>query len=138
MKRTLPKYRLVICREDLPYNPDWEREEYPGPHCWDPIELMEKARESGGELYREARRIWWEMYWRGMGRYRRGRPFPEVYFCLTGVGCVRGIPGIGTEESPEVKHIVMDDVMVAGYTFGIARPGHGVYRWVFHKRPLVE
>lgn len=140
MKKRLPEYRLVICRSDLPENPYWREEAYPGPTCWDPIELMYYASRAGeySPLYENARRIYWEMYWRGMGRYHHRHPFPEVYFCKVGVGCIRGLPGLGTEENPTVQHIVMDDIIVSAFTFGIAKPGYGLYREIFHKRPLAE
>jgi len=73
--------KIVICRPDLPSNPSWLVEGYPGEACWDIDELMRRAREAGegSELWREARRIFWECMWRLWGRYKRGRPFFEVY-----------------------------------------------------------
>jgi len=135
----LPNYRLVICRNDLPENPDWHKLGYPGSRCWDVIELMKKASEAGKDslLWQDARRIYFEMYWRGMGRYKRGRPFPEVYFCDVGAKiCVKGIPDIGDEEDPRVKHIVMAEVITSAMLFGIGIPGYGAYRRIFGKRVL--
>lgn len=67
--------RLVICRDDLPSNPNWKRENYPMHSCWDIGEFM------SSELvpYEEKRRIFWECYWRLRGRYKRERPFFDVY-----------------------------------------------------------
>ena len=75
------KLKLVICREDLPENPRWREQNYPYENCWDIDEFFEAARKAGrdSELYAEARRIFWESYWRLLGRYRRGKPFFEVY-----------------------------------------------------------
>lgn len=71
----------MICREDLPRNPHWRREGYPAPFCWDIDEFFEEAAKAGpgSRLYSEARRIYWEAYWRRLGRYKRGRPFFAVY-----------------------------------------------------------
>ncbi|RLF08520.1 MAG: hypothetical protein DRJ60_00215 [Thermoprotei archaeon] len=73
--------KLVICRRDLPENPRWRKQHYPYENCWDIDEFFEAARKAGrdSKLYTEARRIFWESYWRLLGRYRRGRPFFEVY-----------------------------------------------------------
>ena len=84
MKRLLgqvARVKLVICREDLPENPEWWEQGYPYANCWDVDELFEAAKEAGREsgLYAEARRIFWEAYWRLLGRYRRERPFFEVF-----------------------------------------------------------
>ncbi len=78
--------KLVICRSDLPENPDWAREGYPYANCWDTDELMLEAERAGpgSKLYREARRIYWECTWRLLGRYRRGRPFFETYLIEDG------------------------------------------------------
>jgi len=69
----LPK--LIICREDLPKNPNWRLEGYPMESCWDVDEFMA----SPDVPYEEKRRIYWEAYWRLLGRYRRARPFFDVY-----------------------------------------------------------
>jgi len=73
--------KLVICRPDLPENPRWREQHYPYENCWDIDEFFEAARKAGlgSSLYAEARRIYWEAMWRLWGRYRRGRPFFEVY-----------------------------------------------------------
>jgi len=72
---------LVICRSDLPRNPKWSEEGLPHASCWIVPRLFEEAERAGpaSDLYREARRVWWEAYWRRLGRYRGGRPFFEVY-----------------------------------------------------------
>jgi len=67
--------RLVICREDLPVNPNWRLENYPMHSCWDIDEFMA----SDLVPYSEKRRIYWECYWRLLGRYRRKRPFFDTY-----------------------------------------------------------
>jgi len=73
--------KIVICRKDLPENPRWLEQGYPGPNCWDIDEFFAEARRAGTDsiLFAEARRIFWEAYWRLLGRYRRGRPFFETY-----------------------------------------------------------
>jgi len=73
--------KLVICREDLPKNPRWVEQGYPYASCWDIDEFFSSATKAGPNttLYSEARRIFWEAYWRLLGRYKRGRPFFEVY-----------------------------------------------------------
>jgi len=78
--------KLVICRTDLPENPRWREQNYPYANCWDIDEFFEAARRAGpgSTLYAEARRIFWESMWRLWGRYRRGRPFFEVYEVVDG------------------------------------------------------
>ena len=78
--------RLVICRKDLPENPRWVKQGYPGPNCWEIDEFFAAAAKTGPgtSLYSEARRIFWEAYWRLLGRYRRGRPFFETYEIVDG------------------------------------------------------
>lgn len=43
--------------------------------------FFEEAEKSGEDtlLWREARRIWWEAYWRLLGRYMGEKPFFETY-----------------------------------------------------------
>jgi len=72
--------KLVICREDLPKNPRWRAENYPMHSCWDVDEFMA----SDLVPYEEKRRIFWECYWRMLGRYRRRRPFFDVYLVEDG------------------------------------------------------
>ncbi len=67
--------KLVICRSDLPTNPRWREEGYPFQTCWDVDEFFESPLVP----FEEKRRIFWEAYWRLMGRYRRGRPFFKSY-----------------------------------------------------------
>ncbi len=78
---------VIICRKDLPPNPRWREEGYPYENCWGIDELMSEAAKAGKDslLYREARRIYWEAYWRLLGRYKRGRPFFETYIKEHGV-----------------------------------------------------
>jgi len=73
--------KLVICRTDLPENPRWKEQGYPYENCWEIDEFFSAAAKAGpgSMLYAEARRIFWEAYWRLLGRYRRGRPFFSAY-----------------------------------------------------------
>lgn len=73
--------RLVICRRDLPINPRWREQGYPHPNCWEIDEFFSEASKAGRDslLYREARRIYWEAYWRLLGRYKGGKPFFKTY-----------------------------------------------------------
>jgi len=73
--------KLVICRSDLPLNPRWREQNYPRPDCWDIDEFFEEAMRSGtaSAMYAEARRVFWEAYWRRLGRYKRGKPFFDAY-----------------------------------------------------------
>jgi hypothetical protein len=72
---------IAICRPDLLENPRWRDEGLPNPHCWVVSRLFEEAYRSGEctSVYHEARRVWWEAYWRRMGRYRGRHPFFESY-----------------------------------------------------------
>ncbi|MGC8578137.1 MAG: hypothetical protein ACP5KW_09150 [Thermoproteota archaeon] len=72
---------LLICREDLPLNPRASLKNYPFPYCWDVYELAEEGTKAGKEskLYNEARRVFWECYWRLKGRYKEKKPFFRVY-----------------------------------------------------------
>jgi len=73
--------KLVICRKDLPENPSWREEGYPYSSCWDIDEFFSTAAKQGrsSKLYSEARRIFWESYWRSLDRYKGKRPFFEAY-----------------------------------------------------------
>jgi len=77
---------IAICRSDLLENPRWRDEGLPNPHCWLVSRLFEDAYMSGEctPIYHEARRIWWEAYWRKMDRYRAGKPFFESYMVSDG------------------------------------------------------
>jgi len=79
--RVYTAVRLVICRRDLPRNPRWREQGYPYPNCWEIDEFFGEAARAGrgSTLYMEARRVFWEAYWRLLGRYRGGKPFFEVY-----------------------------------------------------------
>ncbi|MEM3943474.1 MAG: hypothetical protein QXJ59_05280 [Thermofilaceae archaeon] len=70
--------RIVICRGDLPPNEGWKAKGYPRENCWEPEELVE-AGAKNQRILPEARRVFWECYWRLLGRYKGGRPFFEVY-----------------------------------------------------------
>ena len=72
---------IAICRADLLENPRWREEGLPNPRCWLVSRLFEEAYRSGEctPVYHEARRVWWEAYWRRMGRYRGRHPFFESY-----------------------------------------------------------
>jgi hypothetical protein len=72
---------IAICRPDLLENPRWREEGLPSSRCWLVSRLFEEAYRSGvcTPVYHEARRIWWEAYWRRMGRYRGRYPFFESY-----------------------------------------------------------
>jgi len=50
---------IIICREDLPFNPDAIKKKYPHSRCWEIEEFFVKAKEDP-ELYKEARRVFWE------------------------------------------------------------------------------
>jgi len=85
--------RIVICRKDLPRNPRWKEENYPYENCWDIDEFFTEASKAGegSKLYNEARRIYWESYWRLLGRYKKGRPFFEVYEVYETVNKIRPV-----------------------------------------------
>jgi hypothetical protein len=72
---------LVVCRPDLPENPGWLSENLPHKYCWRITRLFEEAEKSGRDtpLWSEARRIWWEAYWRLLGRYKGEKPLFETY-----------------------------------------------------------
>jgi hypothetical protein len=77
---------IAICRSDLLENTRWRDEGLPNPHCWLVSRLFEEAYMSGEctPIYHEARRIWWEAYWRKMDRYKAGKPFFESYMVSDG------------------------------------------------------
>jgi len=85
--------KIVICREDLPENPRWKIQRYPYENCWDIDEFFTEASKAGegSKLFEEARRIYWEAYWRLLGRYKRGRPFFEVYEVYETVNKIRPV-----------------------------------------------
>ena len=119
----LREIKLVICRTDLPRNPRWEEEGYPYENCWDIDEFFEEAVKAGegSPLWAEARRIWWESYWRLLGKYRRGRPFFSVYEVVDG------------ELRPvrDRQRWVLENIITAGIAHGI------VPRWVREYTPRV-
>ncbi|MHC1627550.1 MAG: hypothetical protein ACXQTI_01800 [Candidatus Nezhaarchaeales archaeon] len=103
--------RLVICRKDLPENPRWLEQGYPDPNCWEIDEFFAAAARAGpgSSLYSEARRIFWEAYWRLLGRYRRGRPFFETYVIRDGE----------IERLTGRERWVLQNIIVAAMTHGI-------------------
>jgi hypothetical protein len=72
---------IIICRPDLPENPEWLSEGLPYKYCWRISKLFEEAEKSGRDtpLWSEARRVWWEAYWRLLGRYKGEKSFFETY-----------------------------------------------------------
>ncbi len=76
-------YLLVICREDLPPDPYWNILGLPTPHCWDIDMFFELAPRLGTYYAEQAKRIFWEFYWRRVGRYHHHHPFPRVYLCVS-------------------------------------------------------
>ena len=123
----------IICREDLPKNPKWVEQKYPYPYCWRPYELISEAAKAGvdSELYREARRIFWEMYWRWMGRYRRERPFPDVYEIVD--GRVYDIPETEDIKNQIIGEIIISAFEVPGFIPEEAKrvsPAYRVYRYI--------
>jgi hypothetical protein len=97
---------IAICRSDLLENPRWRDEGLPNPHCWLVSRLFEDAYMSGEctPVYHEARRIWWEAYWRKMDRYKAGRPFFESYM-------VSG----GKLEHIKDSEFVLNNIIVEGF-----------------------
>jgi len=125
--------RLVICRRDLPVNPRWFEEGYPGPNCWEIDEFFAAAARAGpgSSLYREARRIYWEAYWRLLGRYRRGRPFFETYM----------IRDHEMERLVDRERWVLQNIIVAAMTHGIVPEEAKVYTYRVYREiygPLVR
>jgi len=128
MEEELPRIREVLCREDLPENPNWRKEGYPNPHCWNVYELFMKAKEEGKDsiLWQEARRIWWEAHWRLVGRYKRRRPFFKVYTCdVEKKMCI--------EESLDEDDIkrILREIIITGFETGITPRGAGIFREIF-------
>ena len=122
------KLKLVICREDLPENPRWIEQGYPGPNCWDIDEFFAAARRAGpgSTLYEEARRIFWEAYWRLLERYRRGRPFFETYMIRDGE----------VERLVDRERWILQNIIVAAMAHDIVPPEakrytYRVYREIF-------
>lgn len=101
--------KIVICRRDLPVNPGWKEKNYPFPYCWEPYELFSKAVSEGGRLYDEARRIWWEAYWRWYGRYKGKHPFFDVW--VVEDGRLHDV-----SESSKVVRQVLSEILISGWT----------------------
>ena len=127
----LPPIRLVICREDLPENPRWREYKYPEARCWDVYELFLEAKKKGKEslIWQDARRVWWEQYWRAVSRYRRKRPFWRVYECDVEKGVCRELP-----LTEDVKRRVMMEINIAGFETGVVPRGARVYPWRPYKK----
>ena len=127
----LSPVRLVICREDLPKNPRWKEWKYPDDNCWDVYELFMEASKAGkdSELWQEARRIWWESYWRAVSRYRRGRPFFRVYKCDVRKGVCTELP-----LTEDLKRKVMMEINIAGFESGVTPRGAKVFPWRPYKK----
>ena len=119
--------KLIICREDLPKNPNWRLEGYPMESCWDVDEFMA----SPDVPYEEKRRIYWEAYWRLLGRYRRGRPFFETYM----------IRDHEMERLVDRERWVLQNIIVAAMTHGIVPEEAKVYTYRVYREiygPLVR
>jgi len=118
--------KLVICRTDLPENPRWREQHYPYENCWEIDEFFEAARKAGpgSSLYAEARRIFWEAYWRLLGRYRRGRPFFSVYEIVDG------------ELRPvrDRQRWVLENIVVAAMAHDIVPPEAKAYTYRVYRR----
>ena len=123
------KLEIVICRKDLPRNPRWREEGYPYENCWSIDELMSEAVKAGrdSELYREARRIWWEAYWRRLGRYRRGRPFFEAYIKRDSV-----------LEPLTDREFVINNIIVAGFEWGLVPREALIWTYKIYKPLFAE
>jgi hypothetical protein len=121
----LPNLRLVICRSDLPPNPNWEREGYPNEYCWDVVELFLEA-EKNPELRQVARRIFWEAMWREYGRYKRGRPFFDVYVCN-----VAKRTCVPVQVNEQVRNVVLEEIIATAFETKIAHRGWGLFRMLF-------
>jgi AraC-like DNA-binding protein len=96
-------------------------------NCWDIDELFLEAAKAGecSPLWHEARRLYWEAMHRAWGTYRRGRPFFDVYWCdVRKKVCWR-------DTEPNVKFRVIAEIISAAMTFGIGRPGAGIFREIF-------
>ena len=118
--------KLVICRADLPENPRWREQHYPYENCWDIDEFFEAARRAGpgSRLYAEARRIYWEAMWRLWGRYKRGRPFFEVYE----VADTTPRPVKGRQRW------VLENIVVAAMAHGIVPPEARTYTYKVYRK----
>jgi len=103
--------KLVICRRDLPVNPRWIEQNYPDPNCWEIDEFFAAAARAGpgSSLYSEARRIFWEAYWRLLGKYKRGRPFFDTYIIRDGE----------IERLIDREKWVLQNIVVAAMTYGL-------------------
>lgn len=130
----LKDIKLVICRKDLPENPKWFEEGYPYENCWDVYEFFEEAVKAGkgSKLYHEARRIFWEAYWRRLGRYKKGRPFFEVY----------EVVGTTPRRVEDKEDWVLGNIIVSAMESGIVPPEvreqtYKVYRKIF-KVPVAD
>ncbi len=101
--------KVIICRRDLPRNPNWKIQGYPYESCWDIDEFFS----SKDVPYEEKRRIWFECYWRLRGMYKKGRPFFDVYILEHGE--LKPLP-------PEKHNWVCADIIVAGFAYDVVPP----------------
>ena len=77
-------------------------------------ELYEEAVKRGedSELFKEARRIYWEFYWRHLKRYKGERPFFDIFMEIDGK----------VVELPKTKENI-EKVINEGIIMGFAIPG---------------
>jgi len=117
--------KLVICRKDLPENPRWQIQGYPYANCWEIDELFSEAVRVGrdSELYREARRIWWEAYWRLLGKYKGRNPFFEVYEVAPAT--VRRVE--------DREDWILKNILASGFAHGIVPPEAREYMYKIYR-----
>ena len=130
MEEKIPPVREVLCREDLPENPNWEKEGYPNPHCWNVYELFMEAKKEGKDslIWQDARRLWWESHWRLRSKYKGGKPFFKVYMCD-----VRKKVCIEESLSEDDIKRILREIIITGLETGITPRGVGIFREVFGK-----
>jgi len=106
--------KLVICRKDLPENPRWREQGYPYANCWEIDELFSEAARTGrdSELYREARRIYWESYWRLLRKYKGRHPFFEAY----------EVVGSTLRPVEDREEWILKNIIVSAFANGIVPP----------------
>lgn len=82
----------------------------------------------GSQLWSEARRVFWEAYWRLLGRYRRGRPFFEVYEVTDG----------GARVLEDREKWILENIVVSAIANGIvpSQFSYKLYRRIYG--PLVS
>jgi len=117
--------KLVLCRKDLPVNPRWREQGYPYANCWEIDEFFSEAVRAGrdSDLYREARRIYWEAYWRLLNKYKGRHPFFEVYEVVDGT--LR--PVVDREEW------VLKNIIVSAFTNNLVPPEAREYAFKIYR-----